>query len=72
MIERQANPPRRPCFVNELTVKIRVFIDRWNERADRFVWTKSTDQVLARAANHFQSQATSGPAARGVCSQNKK
>ncbi|MDP9434167.1 MAG: IS630 family transposase, partial [Actinomycetota bacterium] len=28
---------------------IRAFIDGWNDRAHPFIWTKTADQILARA-----------------------
>lgn len=34
----------------ELNAKIRAFIDGWNDRAHPFVWTKTPEQVLAKAA----------------------
>jgi transposase len=49
IIERQAI--RRGTFtsVRELTGKIREFINGWNPRARPFVWTKTADQILAKA-----------------------
>jgi transposase/transposase-like protein len=50
IIERQAI--RRGTFrsVKELNARIRAFIDNWNdERAHPFVWTKTADQILAKA-----------------------
>jgi transposase len=50
IIERQAI--RRGTFrsVKDLNAKIRAFIDNWNDdRAHPFVWTKTTDQILAKA-----------------------
>jgi hypothetical protein len=36
--------------VKDLTAKIRTFIDNWNDdRAHPFVWTKTADQILAKA-----------------------
>ena len=51
IIERQAI--RRGVFksVKDLNTKIRAFIDGWNDRAHPFVWTKTADEVLAKA-NH--------------------
>ncbi|MDP9434137.1 MAG: IS630 family transposase, partial [Actinomycetota bacterium] len=28
---------------------IRAFIDGWNDRAHPFIWTKTADQILAKA-----------------------
>lgn len=49
IIERQAI--RRGVFksVKDLNTKIRAFIDGWNERSHPFVWTKTADQILAKA-----------------------
>ena len=49
IIDRQAI--RRGTFgsVKELNAKIRAFIDGWNERAHPFVWTKTADEILAKA-----------------------
>jgi transposase len=49
IIERQAI--RRGTFgsVHDLNTKIRAFIDGWNDRAHPFVWTKTADQILAKA-----------------------
>ncbi|MGV9718267.1 hypothetical protein [Rhodococcus pyridinivorans] len=35
--------------VKELNVKIRAFITGWNTRCAPFVWTKTVDQILAKA-----------------------
>jgi hypothetical protein len=42
---------RRGTFtsVKELTNDIEIFIDGWNERCERFKWTKTADQILAKA-----------------------
>ncbi len=49
IVERQAI--RRGVFksVQDLNVKIRAFIDGWNDRSHPFVWTKTADQILAKA-----------------------
>jgi transposase len=49
IVERQA--VRRGVFksVKDLNAKIRAFIDGWHNRAHPFVWTKSAEQVLAKA-----------------------
>jgi transposase len=48
IIERQAI--RRGSFgsVRELMIKIRAFIDGWNDRKHPFIWTKSPDDILAK------------------------
>jgi hypothetical protein len=35
--------------VPELNAKIRAFITGWNDRSHPFVWTKTAEQVLAKA-----------------------
>jgi len=49
IVERQAI--RRGVFksVKDLNAKIRAFIDGWNDRAHPFVWTKTAEEVLAKA-----------------------
>ncbi len=49
IVERQAI--RRGVFksVKDLDAKIRAFIDGWNDRSHPFVWTKTAEQVLAKA-----------------------
>jgi transposase len=56
IIERQAI--RRGTFrsVRDLNAKIRAFIDGWNDRCHPFVWTKTADQVLAKANRHQTSE----------------
>lgn len=49
IVERQAI--RRGVFksVKDLNTKIRAFVDGWNDRSHPFVWTKTAEQVLAKA-----------------------
>jgi DDE superfamily endonuclease len=49
IITRQAI--RRGTFtsVKELINAVEVFIDGWNERCEPFVWTKTADEILAKA-----------------------
>jgi hypothetical protein len=49
IVERQAI--RRGVFksVKDLNIKIRAFIDGWNDRFQPFVWTKTTDEILTKA-----------------------
>ena len=49
IIERQAIHRGTFRSVKELTGKIRTFIDAWNDRCHPFVWTKTADQILAKA-----------------------
>ena len=49
IITRQAI--RRGTFgsVKDLIAAIETFIDGWNERCEPFVWTKTADEILAKA-----------------------
>jgi hypothetical protein len=49
IITRQAI--RRGTFtsVKELINAIEGFIDGWNDRTEPFVWTKTADEILAKA-----------------------
>ena len=49
IVERQAIHRGTFRSVRELTGKIRAFIDGWNDRSHPFVWTKTADQILAKA-----------------------
>jgi transposase len=50
IIERQAIHRGSFRSVTDLTAAIRRFIDSWNdERAHPFVWTKTADEILAKA-----------------------
>jgi hypothetical protein len=51
IITRQAI--RRGTFtsVKDLIAAIRKFIDGWNERCEPFVWTKTADEILAKATS---------------------
>ena len=49
IIERQAIHRGTFDSVRDLNVKIRAFIDGWNDRSHPFVWTKTADQILAKA-----------------------
>ena len=57
IVERQAI--RRGVFksVKDLNTKIRAFIDGWNDRSHPFVWTKTADQILAKANRPTTSNA---------------
>ncbi|MBB1010569.1 IS630 family transposase, partial [Dietzia sp. SLG510A3-3B2-2] len=43
--------------VKDLNAKIRTFIDGWNNRSHPFVWTKTADEVLAKANRKKTSNA---------------
>ena len=49
IVERQA--VRRGVFksVKDLNTKLRAFIEGWNDRSHPFVWTKTAEQILAKA-----------------------
>jgi transposase len=49
IIERQAIHRGTFGSVRDLNTKIRAFIDGWNDRSHPFAWTKTADQILAKA-----------------------
>ncbi len=49
IIEKQAIHRGTFTSVRDLTTKIRAFIDGWNTRSHPFIWTKTADQILAKA-----------------------
>ena len=49
IIQRQAIGRGTFTSVSDLITKIRAFINGWNDRATPFAWTKTPDQVLAKA-----------------------
>jgi transposase len=49
IIERQAIHRGSFGSVRHLNAKIRAFIDGWNDRCHPFTWTKTADQILAKA-----------------------
>ena len=49
MAERQAIHRGSYRSVRDLTRAIRTYIDGWNDRAHPFTWTKTADQILAKA-----------------------
>ena len=49
IIERQAIHRGTFASVRELMIKIRTFINGWNDRCQPFVWTKTADQILKKA-----------------------
>ena len=57
IVERQAI--RRGVFtsVKDLNAKIRAFIDGWNKRSHPFLWTKTAEEVLAKANRKKTSNA---------------
>jgi len=58
IITRQAI--RRGTFtsVKDLVAAIETYIDGWNERCAPFIWTKTADQILAKATRGQQSSFT--------------
>jgi transposase len=57
IIERQAIHRGTFTSVRDLTTKIRAFIDGWNNRCHPFTWTKTADQILAKANRQKTSDA---------------
>jgi transposase len=57
MAERQAIHRGTYRSVRELNAKIRAYIDGWNDRAHPFTWTKTADQILAKANRKKNSRA---------------
>ena len=49
IIERQAIHRGAFPSVRDLMIKIRAFINGWNDRCHPFVWTKTADQILTKA-----------------------
>jgi transposase len=49
LAERQAIHRGTYTSVKDLNAKIRAFIDGWNDRCHPFTWTKTPDQILAKA-----------------------
>src|SRR3954451_9060093 len=49
LIERQAIHRGTFGSVRDLNAKIRAYIDGWNDRCHPFVWTKTADQIIAKA-----------------------
>ena len=49
IIERQAIHRGTFPSVRDLMIKIRAFITGWNDRCQPFTWTKTADQILAKA-----------------------
>jgi hypothetical protein len=48
IIEKQAIHRGTSRSVRELMIKIREFINGWNNRCHPFIWTKSADEILGR------------------------
>lgn len=57
IIERQAIHRDTFTSVPDLNSKIRAFITGWNDRAHPFTWTKTPDQILAKANRQKTSDA---------------
>jgi transposase len=57
LAERQAIHRGTYGSVRDLTRKIRSFVDGWNDRAHPFTWTKTADEVLAKANRKKTSDA---------------
>ena len=57
LIERQAIHRGTFGSVKDLNAKIRAYIEGWNDRAHPFVWTKTADEILAKANRQKTSNA---------------
>jgi transposase len=57
MAERQAIHRGTYRSVRDLNAKIRAYIDGWNDRCHPFTWTKTADQILAKANRKKTSHA---------------
>jgi transposase len=57
LAERQAIHRGTFTSVRDLTRKIRAFVDGWNDRAHPFTWTRTADEVLAKANRKKTSDA---------------
>jgi len=57
IIERQAIHRGTFGSVKDLNAKIRAYIEGWNDRAHPFVWTKTADEILAKANRQKTSNA---------------
>jgi transposase len=57
IIERQAIHRGSYASVADLNHRIRAYIDGWNQRAHPFVWTKTAEQILAKANRQKTSDA---------------
>jgi transposase len=57
IIERQAIHRGSFTSVRDLNAKIRAFITGWNDRAHPFTWTRTPDQILAKANRKKTSDA---------------
>jgi len=56
IIERQAIHRGTFRSVRELNAKIRAFVNGWNDRCHPFVWTKTAEQILAKANRQKTSE----------------
>ena len=63
IIERQAIHRGTFPSVRDLMIKIRTFINGWNDRCQPFVWTKTADQILSQSqpSNNFSFRSTRTP-----------
>jgi transposase len=65
LAERQAIHRGTYTSVKDLNAKLRDYIDGWNDRARPFRWTKTAEQILAKANRQKASQTPRG-SSRGV------
>lgn len=59
---RRTSKPGLFGSVKDLNAKMRAFIDGWNDRAYPFVWTKTAEEILAKAnrPKDFRNEALVG------------
>ena len=69
IIERQAIHRGSFPSVRDLMIKIRAFIDGWNDRCHPFIWTRPADQVLEKIKRKKNSLTGTRRPAPSVSSQ---
>ena len=57
IIQRQAIKRGTFTSVKDLVAAITRFLDGWNERCEPFTWTKTPDEILAKAVRKGTSDA---------------
>jgi transposase len=58
IITRQAIRRGTLTSVKDLIAAIEIYIDAWNEQCQPFTWTKTTDEILPKAAGGQKSSFT--------------
>src|SRR5689334_12332844 len=67
IITRQAIRRGSYNSVKDLIAAIETYIDAWNERCQPFVWTKTADQILAKAQRKKTSNTRHKPELITIC-----